>query len=56
MNRKEFIKGMGIVAGAAAFGSRAKAACAASCACGAGGGAAGTLPNRVLGSGRAASA
>ena len=54
MNRKEFIKGMGLVAGAAAFASRTKAACPASCDCGTGGGAAGTLPNRVLGSGRAA--
>jgi len=54
MNRKEFIKGIGLVAGATAFGSRVKAACPAPCACGTGGGAAGTLPGRVLGSGRAA--
>ena len=49
MNRKEFIKGIGLVAGAATFGSRAKAACPAPCDCGTGGGAAGTLPGRVLG-------
>ena len=47
MNRKEFIKGIGLVAGVATFGSRAKAACPAPCDCGTGGGAAGTLPGRV---------
>ena len=54
MNRKEFIKGIGLVAGATAFGSRVKAACPAPCACGTGGGAAESLSGRVLGSGRAA--
>ena len=54
MNRKDFIKCIGGVAGAAAFASRANAAGDTSCNCGTGGGAAGTLPNRVLGSGRAA--
>jgi len=39
MNRKEFIKGIGVVAGAAAFGSQAKASCHAACDCGTGDGA-----------------
>ncbi len=53
MNRKDFIKGIGLVAGAA-IGVRAKAAGDTPCNRGSTGGAACSLPNRVLGSGRAA--
>ena len=53
MNRKEFIKGIGLVAGAA-IAVRAKAVGDTPCNRGSTGGAACSLPNRVLGSGRAA--
>ena len=54
MNRREFVKGSLVLTGAVAFASRAKAAGETPCNCGSTGGAACSLPNRVLGSGRAA--
>ena len=54
MNRREFVKGSLVLTGAVAFASRAKAAGDTPCNPGLTGGVVGSLPNRVLGSGRAA--
>ena len=53
MNRREFVKGSLVLTGAVAFASRAKAADDTPCNPGLTGGVVGSLPNRVLGSGRA---